>query len=67
MVLIAGGDRHGLEPNANINLTNATCFDRIRARDSRGEEKQDPVHAPVCGALEASHLAVGHRCGAPLS
>jgi hypothetical protein len=26
MVLISGGDRHGIEPNANINLTNATSF-----------------------------------------
>jgi len=26
MVPISGGDRHGLEPNANINLTNASCF-----------------------------------------
>jgi hypothetical protein len=26
MLLIAGGDRHGVEPNANINLTNATSF-----------------------------------------
>lgn len=26
MLLIAGGDRHGVEPNANINLTNATTF-----------------------------------------
>lgn len=25
-VLISGGDRHGLEPNANLNLTNATNF-----------------------------------------
>ena len=25
-LLISGGDRHGLEPNANINLTNATSF-----------------------------------------
>lgn len=29
MVPIAGGDRHGLEPNANINLTNASCFDEF--------------------------------------
>lgn len=29
MVLIAGGDRHGLEPNASINLTNACCFDEF--------------------------------------
>jgi len=26
MLLIAGGDRHGVEPNANMNLTNATSF-----------------------------------------
>ncbi len=26
MVLISGGDRHGVEPNANINLTNASTF-----------------------------------------
>ncbi|HUV68357.1 MAG TPA: hypothetical protein VMW15_01760 [Terracidiphilus sp.] len=26
MVLVSGGDRHGVEPNANINLTNATSF-----------------------------------------
>ncbi len=26
MLLISGGDRHGLEPNANINLTNAGSF-----------------------------------------
>jgi hypothetical protein len=26
MLLISGGDRHGLEPNANINLTSATSF-----------------------------------------
>ena len=26
MVLLSGGDRHGVEPNANINLTNASSF-----------------------------------------
>ena len=26
MLLISGGDRHGVEPNANINLTNAESF-----------------------------------------
>jgi len=26
MLLISGGDRHGVEPNANINLTNAKSF-----------------------------------------
>jgi hypothetical protein len=29
LVLISGGDRHGLEPNANINLTGADCFDQF--------------------------------------
>jgi hypothetical protein len=29
IALISGGDRHGAEPNANINLTNATCFDEF--------------------------------------
>ena len=29
IVLISGGDRHGLEPNANINLTDADCFDEF--------------------------------------
>ena len=27
--LISGGDRHGVEPNANINLTNAASFDEF--------------------------------------
>jgi hypothetical protein len=26
MLLISGGDRHGVEPNGNINMTNATTF-----------------------------------------
>ena len=29
MLLISGGDRHGVEPNANINLTNATSFTEL--------------------------------------
>lgn len=28
-LLISGGDRHGMEPNANINLTNATTFNEF--------------------------------------
>ena len=36
MLLISGGDRHGVEPNANINLTNAATFtefvDEIRRK-----------------------------------
>lgn len=29
ITLISGGDRHGVEPNANINLTNAASFDEF--------------------------------------
>jgi len=29
IVLVSGGDRHALEPNANINLSNAECFDEF--------------------------------------
>lgn len=29
LLLISGGDRHGVEPNANINLTNATSFNEF--------------------------------------
>lgn len=37
MVPISGGDRHGMEPNANINLTNADCFEQFahEIRDDR--------------------------------
>ena len=31
MLLISGGDRHGVEPNANINLTNAATLYRVCA------------------------------------
>jgi len=31
MLLISGGDRHGIEPNANINMTNATSFNEFVA------------------------------------
>jgi hypothetical protein len=37
IVPISGGDRHGLEPNANINLTNAQCFDQF-VHEIRKEE-----------------------------
>jgi hypothetical protein len=37
LVLVSGGDRHGVEPNANINLTNATSFTEFvhEIRDQR--------------------------------
>ena len=38
MLLISGGDRHGVEPNANINLTNATSFTEF-VHEVRREKK----------------------------
>jgi hypothetical protein len=35
-LLISGGDRHGVQPNANINLTHATTFDEF-VREIRHE------------------------------
>jgi hypothetical protein len=45
MVLISGGDRHGVEPNANINLTNAVCFTEF-AHQIRREKKSDVLFMP---------------------
>ena len=67
MLLISGGDRHGVEPNANINLTNATTFYRVCARDSPAEEEQRALYAAVRGAVEASHSAVDTGCDSQLS
>jgi hypothetical protein len=40
MLLISGGDRHGVEPNANINLTNAASFTEF-VHEIRREKKSD--------------------------
>ncbi|MGD0157280.1 MAG: hypothetical protein ABSB50_14375 [Terracidiphilus sp.] len=40
MVLISGGDRHGVEPNANVNLTNATTFTEF-VHEVRREKKSN--------------------------
>ncbi|MGC2639151.1 MAG: hypothetical protein WA294_18340 [Acidobacteriaceae bacterium] len=45
MVLISGGDRHGLEPNANINLTNADCFDQF-AQEIRNRKESRILFLP---------------------
>lgn len=34
--VVSGGDRHGLEANANVNLTDATSFDEFAAEVRRG-------------------------------
>jgi hypothetical protein len=45
MVLISGGDRHGVEPNANINLTNACCFTEF-VHEIRRQKKSDVLFMP---------------------
>ena len=45
MLLISGGDRHGVEPNANINLTNATSFNEF-ANEVRKERRSNVLFMP---------------------
>jgi len=45
MLLITGGDRHGVEPNANINLTNATSFTEF-VHEIRRERKSHMLFMP---------------------
>jgi hypothetical protein len=45
MLLISGGDRHGVEPNANINLTNATTFTEF-VHEVRREKKSNVLFMP---------------------
>jgi hypothetical protein len=45
MVLISGGDRHGVEPNANLNLTNAASFTEF-VHEIRHERKSDLLFMP---------------------
>src|SRR5579862_1096387 len=45
MVLISGGDRHGVEPNANINLTNASSFTEF-VHEVRREKRSSVLFMP---------------------
>jgi len=45
MLVISGGDRHGVEPNANINLTNAESFTEF-VHEVRKEKKSDLLFMP---------------------
>ena len=45
MLLISGGDRHGVEPNANVNLTNATSFTEF-VHEIRREKKSNMLFLP---------------------
>lgn len=40
MPMISGGDRHGLEPNANLNLTNAATFDEFVDEVRNGKQSE---------------------------
>ena len=45
LLLISGGDRHGIEPNANINLTNATSFTDF-VHEIRREQRSNILFMP---------------------
>lgn len=45
MLLISGGDRHGVEPNANINLTQATSFTEF-VHEIRRERRSNVLFMP---------------------
>jgi hypothetical protein len=45
MLLISGGDRHGVEPNANLNLTNTASFTEF-VHEIRREKKSDVLFMP---------------------
>lgn len=45
MLLISGGDRHGVEPNANINLTNAESFTEF-VHEIRREKRSNILFMP---------------------
>ncbi len=45
ILLLSGGDRHGVEPNANINLTNAACFTEF-VHEVRREKKSNVLFMP---------------------
>jgi hypothetical protein len=45
MALVSGGDRHGVEPNANINLTSAASFTEF-VHEVRREKKSNILFLP---------------------
>jgi hypothetical protein len=44
-LLISGGDRHGLEPNGNVNLTNATSFSEF-VHEIRNQGRSNVLFMP---------------------
>ena len=66
-LVISGGDRHGLEPNANINLTLGCELYGVCGGDSRGPRKPRALYAAVSGAVGAEDLPVDAERGDGLS
>jgi len=67
MVMISGGDRHGVEPNANINLTNAASFTEF-VHEIRREKKSAVLFMPqYAEPWKLRMLSVDHRRSAILS
>ena len=67
--LISGGDRHGLEPNAIVNLTNAGSFSEFVA-EVREDKISDVLFMNQCREpirLRGDGDDVGHRPGLPRS
>ena len=59
---LSGGDRHGVEPNANVNLTNATSFTEF-VHEVRREKRSNVLFlAAIRRAMEAPDSSIDHRC-----
>jgi hypothetical protein len=56
MSLISGGDRHGREPNAVLNITNASSFDEF-VEEIRYDALSLPVFLPQYSASRARRVA----------
>ena len=65
--VVSGGDRHGLEPNATINLTRAVELRSVRARNSRGTDQRYRHPAAIRRALVPSPSPDGLGRGARAS
>ena len=59
-LVISGGDRHGCEPNASINLTNAADFAEFVEEVREGRQSTVRGDAAVCGAPCVAFLSELH-------
>lgn len=54
-ILVSGGDRHGCEPNATLNVTNATSFDEW-VQELRQERRSNLLLMPQYGDSRVARL-----------